>query len=150
MTDSSKPKSFLSRGQSGFLASTLCTLGFFTLLLLCGWLLRELGRFLDFFSSVIWPLAIAAVLAILLRPIVRFTERRLNWGTNSAIVALYLLVLSVCALGLWGVGGEVIRQGRELAGSSMDWPEKIETRIRDRKSTRLTPVTRSSRMPSSA
>ena len=48
-----------------------------------------LGHFIGYFSSVIWPLAVAGVLALILRPIVGVLARRLGLHRAAAVVLLY-------------------------------------------------------------
>lgn len=62
-------------------------LGFF-------WVLRA---FVTTFSQVLWPLAIAAILATLLKPLVACIEKRLNLTRNKSIALMYALVLLVLA-----------------------------------------------------
>src|SRR5258708_20337505 len=64
-----------------------------------GWLLYLLlagvSRFISTFSSVIWPLAVAAILALVLRPVVGLLEVRLKIRPLSAVVLLSGLSLLV-------------------------------------------------------
>ena len=57
------------------------------------WLFFEafaaLGRLVRFFSSVIWPIAVAGVFALILRPTVDWLERRLHIRRLTAVVILY-------------------------------------------------------------
>lgn len=48
-----------------------------------------LGRLLATFSSVLWPLATAGVLALILRPLIVSLERRLKLRRLTAVVLLY-------------------------------------------------------------
>lgn len=48
-----------------------------------------LGQLLGFFASVIWPLAFAGVLALILRPTVQLIEKRLKLRRLSAVLVLY-------------------------------------------------------------
>jgi predicted PurR-regulated permease PerM len=48
-----------------------------------------LGRLIGFFSGVIWPLAVAGVMALILRPLVDRLERRLRLRRTGAVVLLY-------------------------------------------------------------
>ena len=48
-----------------------------------------LGRLLAFFSHVLWPLAAAGVLALILRPVVSALESRLHGRRLTAVVLLY-------------------------------------------------------------
>jgi predicted PurR-regulated permease PerM len=56
-----------------------------------------LGRLLGFFSAVIWPLAVAAVLALILRPLVDWFEATLHIRRLLAVILLYVLFLVVVA-----------------------------------------------------
>lgn len=54
-----------------------------------------LGRLLAFFSNVLWPLAAAGVLALILRPVVEWSQRRLRIRRTVAVILLYtIFVLS--------------------------------------------------------
>ena len=55
-----------------------------------------LQRTVSFFSGVIWPLAIAGILALLLRPLIILFESRLGLSRVKAIALLYTLVLLAC------------------------------------------------------
>ena len=59
-----------------------------------------LGRFVGYFSGVLWPLAVAGVLALILRPLIFVVERRLRLQRAAAVVLLYgvFLLLSAAAL----------------------------------------------------
>lgn len=48
-----------------------------------------LGRLLGFFSAVIWPIAVAGVFALILRPTVDWGERRVHMRRPMAVVILY-------------------------------------------------------------
>lgn len=68
-----------------------------------GWLLYVLlegvARFIGYFSGVIWPLAVAGIMALVLRPVVTVFETRLKLKRPVAVVLLYLLfVLLVTGL----------------------------------------------------
>ncbi|MGF1449734.1 MAG: AI-2E family transporter [Opitutales bacterium] len=57
-----------------------------------------LRNFVVFFSSVIWPLATAGILAFLLRPLVDWATAKLRLPRAIAILLLYLLVVIVAGL----------------------------------------------------
>jgi len=65
--------------------------------------LYALRWFVITFSGVIWPLAVAGILALLLRPIVRLFEDWLNLRRIPAIALLYLLVILVVLGFFWFV-----------------------------------------------
>lgn len=78
----------------GFALTLLAGLG--TAALLIGTLI-VLGRAISFFSSVLWPLAVAGVLALILRPLVEVLERRLRFRRLTAVIVLYGAVLLALA-----------------------------------------------------
>ena len=58
-----------------------------------------LGRLIGFFSSVLWPIAAAGVLALILRPVVDALARRLKLRRLAAVIVLYgAFALTVTAL----------------------------------------------------
>ncbi len=56
-----------------------------------------LGRLLGHFSGVLWPLAAAGILALMLRPLVDGFQDRLNLGRLTAVFCLYGLFILVLA-----------------------------------------------------
>lgn len=51
------------------------------------------GRLVGFFSSVLWPLAVAGVLALILRPLVDVVGRRLKLRRTAAVILIYGIVV---------------------------------------------------------
>jgi predicted PurR-regulated permease PerM len=70
----------------GFAAALLAVA--VTLALLVG-AVAGLGRLLAFFSGVLWPLAVAGILALILRPAVDAIEARLKFHRVTAVIMLY-------------------------------------------------------------
>ena len=68
----------------GFAA--FCAIGWLLYILLAG-----VARFSGYFSGVIWPLAVAGILALVLRPVVTVFEQRLKVNRPVAVVLLYLV-----------------------------------------------------------
>ncbi|MBP9913708.1 MAG: AI-2E family transporter [Opitutaceae bacterium] len=79
----------------GFALTLTALLASATLLVLA---FIALGRLAAFFSGVLWPLALAGVLALMLRPLVELFEVRLKIRRLAAVILLYGLV----GLVLWG------------------------------------------------
>ena len=80
---------FLSPAQrriAGFALTFLALLGSLALLILA---VIVLGQLVGFFSGVIWPLAVAGVLALILRPVVELAEQRLRLRRTAAVLLLY-------------------------------------------------------------
>src|SRR5262245_62693220 len=56
-----------------------------------------LARFVGAFSSIIWPLAVAGIAALVMKPVVTIFEQRLKISRTFAVVLLYGLFLLVVA-----------------------------------------------------
>lgn len=74
----------------GFAA--FCAIGWLLYVLLAG-----VARFLSMFAGVIWPLAVASILALLMRPVVTLFEQRLKLPRPVAVILLYLVFLLLVA-----------------------------------------------------
>ncbi|MFP6886772.1 MAG: AI-2E family transporter, partial [Opitutales bacterium] len=126
-----KEDPILTPRQRNFLGFVACfaaawLLGF--LLIGLVWVLQEVFAK---FSGVIWSLAVAGMLAIMLRPIVAFFDSKFRLGRFISIMLLYLLVVGVAGAAIWLVGGKVVEQARELAVSAVHWPAKIERKAEE-------------------
>ena len=130
MNNLTKPTDFFSGNQGRLLSITLCLSCLFVLLFFAGWGIYYLSVFLDFFASVLWPLAVAVILSVLLSPVVELFERVLGLRKSLSILMLYILVLLSCGILLWALGGQVLSQAREFTEVSADWPERVEQGIR--------------------
>jgi len=90
---------FLTDGQRrvvGFALTLLALLGT-TALFVVG--LVSMGRMAGYFSGVLWPLAVAGVLALILRPIVELAEQRMGLRRLSAVIVLYgLFIIAVAGV----------------------------------------------------
>ncbi len=87
-----------------------------------------LGRVLNLLSPVLWPLAIAAVLACLLSPVVDFFERKKIPRTRAILlvfVMAFALVLGVLA----SVIPQVVMETGQLADKVPEYSERLQTRI---------------------
>lgn len=72
--------------------------------------LRMVGVVVQEFSGVIWPIATAGILALILQPFVGMLERRLKLRRLSAVIILYGLVLLATAGIVLAVAPAVIGQ----------------------------------------
>src|SRR4051812_40869552 len=59
-----------------------------------------LGQLVRFFSSVLWPLAVAGVFALVLRPVIDLLEVRLRLHRTWAVVVLYVVVVALMSFAL--------------------------------------------------
>ncbi|MGN0885099.1 MAG: AI-2E family transporter [Candidatus Spyradosoma sp.] len=72
------------------------------------------AKFLAAFGTVIWPIVIASLLALLLRPVCDFLETRLRLPRAAAIAALFVLLSAVAAGALLFLVPVIARQATEL------------------------------------
>lgn len=94
MTEETAP--LLSPAQRKLVGFALSFASAVAILGLVGLVFVMLGRFLAEFSSVIWPIATAGILALILRPVVTIFQRRLKLSRLSAVIVLYgLFILAV-------------------------------------------------------
>lgn len=97
MADAVTP--LLSPAQRRLVGFALSFTALAAILGLIGLIFVMLGRFIGAFSSVIWPIATAAILALILRPVVTIFQQRLRLPRLSAVILLYgLFVLAVTGI----------------------------------------------------
>lgn len=72
------------------------------------------AKFIATFNTVIWPLVIAALLALLLQPVCDFLEKRLRLPRVAAIFSLFVLLGIVAAGILFGLLPVIIREATEF------------------------------------
>ncbi len=95
------PRPWLTPGQRRLTALAVCTVAGLVLLMVAALGIWGLRLFLAAFGHVIWPLVIAGILAVLLRPVVNSLQQKLKLPRTRAILLLYFLVVAAClALGL--------------------------------------------------
>lgn len=68
------------------------------------------GRFVSAFSGVIWPIATAGILALILRPVVDLFQRSLRGRRLAAVILLYGLVILASAALIFAIAPPVISQ----------------------------------------
>jgi predicted PurR-regulated permease PerM len=86
------------------------------------------GQILQILGPVLWPLAVAGVLAYLLDPVVDYVERK-GVSRTRAIVSVFALAI-VLLVGLVGsVLPQLITETRELAQRVPDYASKLQHRV---------------------
>lgn len=86
-----------------------------------------LGRVLNVLSPVIWPIAVAAVLAYLLDPVVDFFERR-RIPRGRAIGLVFLIALFLVVALFSSVVPRLVVETRQLVANVPTFIEKMENR----------------------
>jgi len=108
MTEEQPP--LLSPAQRRLVGSALSFAAFVVIVALLGFVFVMLGRFIGHFSNVIWPIATAAILALILRPVVSVFQQRLRLPRLSAVILLYGLFVLVLTAVMLAFAPAVISQ----------------------------------------
>jgi predicted PurR-regulated permease PerM len=87
-----------------------------------------LARLLDVLSPVLWPLAIAAVVACLLSPLVDFFERR-KVPRARAIILVFIIAFALVAGILASVVPQVIVETQQLAKKIPEYSQRLHNRL---------------------
>lgn len=116
------------RRLAAFTLTFLSLLGSFALLIGAVMLL---GQLVGFFSSVIWPLAVAGVLALILRPVVELAEQRLRLRRTSAVVLLYGIVVLCVSGALVFIFPPVIEQALTFIANLSDYWARASVYVQD-------------------
>jgi predicted PurR-regulated permease PerM len=110
------PPPLLNESQRRVVASALTLLAFLGSLALLITAFIVLGRLISFFSSVLWPLAVAGVLALILRPVVSSLEARFAQRRLTAVILLYGAVVLALGGGLFLLVPPLIAQAIDFIG----------------------------------
>lgn len=89
-----------------------------------------LGRVLDLFAGVLWPLALAGVISYLLDPVVDFLERH-KVRRARAIFCVFALALALFAALAGSVLPQAILEIRELVAKVPTYARRLETRMEE-------------------
>ncbi len=101
---------FLTSLQHRLVTTALAGLSLFVIFALLFALFRLLAGFVSTFSGVLMPLAVAAILAGLLRPVVFWIEKNTRLSRVAATILLYALVVLALAAALWFIVPMVLEQ----------------------------------------
>jgi predicted PurR-regulated permease PerM len=86
-----------------------------------------LGRVLNLLSPVLWPLAIAAVVACLLTPVVDFFERK-KIPRGRAILLVFVMAFALVLAVLASVIPQVVVETEQLASKVPEYSKALQTR----------------------
>jgi len=99
-----------SDSQRRVISSALTLLAFLGSIALVIAAVYVLGRLVAYFSAVLWPLAVAGVLALMLRPVLERLESGLRLRRLAAVALLYVIVVLLAAGALLLVVPPVVEQ----------------------------------------
>jgi predicted PurR-regulated permease PerM len=112
-----------------WLAATGLAVG--VLVFLVALLVWGLGRALDILSPVLWPLAVAGVLAYLLDPVVDWFEKR-GLSRARAIVAVFAFALVIVGSLFGSVVPQIVKETRDLANRVPYYAQNLGKKIDER------------------
>ncbi len=99
-----------------------------TLVALAVALVWGLGRVLEALGPVLWPLAVAAILACLLDPVVDFMERK-GAPRPRAILAVFAVALVIIVALVGSIVPQLVSETRQLADRVPDYASRLGQRI---------------------
>jgi len=116
--------------QARLIWTAVTGLAIATLVALIVSLIWGLGRVLHVLAPVLWPVAVAGVLACLLDPVVDFLARRKVPRTRAIVVVFLLALLIVVGL-LASVVPQLVVETRDLAAKIPGYRSKVQQQIQD-------------------
>lgn len=90
------------------------------------------AAFVGRFSSVLLPLVVGGVAALVVNPYYRFLRERLRLPTALALAAIFLSVLLPTAAFLWFFGALLVEQISEMATKFPEWYASVKTQLQER------------------
>src|SRR5258707_5380944 len=117
-----------TKRQSALLWLPLTGLAIATLVALVVALVWGLGHVLHILGPVLWPLAVAGVLAYLLDPVVDFIEHR-GASRPQAILCVFAFALAIMTAMGARVVPQIITETRQLAARIPAYASRVEQRL---------------------
>jgi predicted PurR-regulated permease PerM len=114
--------------QQQVVAAALTLLGLAAIVSLLYLMFSGLARFVAAFSPVLTPLAVAAILAVILRPYYLWLLRRVRFP-SLAVAGVFLSLLLPIGGVLWFFGAVIVDQVRGLLENMPRWIEAVSQRI---------------------
>jgi len=125
------PQQLLTTPQRRLAATALALVSSAVILAFLFAVFYGLRLFVNAFAHVLWPLAVAGILALMLRPVVEALERRMKLSRLWAIVVLYALVTTTALAGLALLLPTVIEQAIRLIGYLPDFLKSLQELVEE-------------------
>jgi predicted PurR-regulated permease PerM len=119
-----------SHGQSRVIWLAATGLALAVLIALAVGFVWGLGRVLDMLSPVLWPLAVAGVLAYLLDPVVNWFEAK-RMQRRWAIVTVFGIGLVIVASMFGSIVPQLVTETRQLVSRIPDYADKLRVEIEE-------------------
>lgn len=114
----------LSERQRSTLAAAVTVLSAVVILAAVGGLVWLLSAFLGRFAHVFLPLAVAGVIALILKPYRDYLVERWNFPPIAALLTIFVLLLLPVVGLLWFFGGLIVEQVTDLVTKAPAWFEQ--------------------------
>lgn len=111
----------LSERQKKTVAAAVTVISAVIIIAAVGALAYLLSRFVSYFSNVLLPLAVAGVIALILKPYQDFFVDRLRLPPVLGLVAVFVALLIPIAGMSWFFGGLVVDQSTDLITKAPGW-----------------------------
>lgn len=131
MSDSTTPPPLLTPYQKRIVAAATTGLALALIVFLILGAFTIVGSFLATFSTVIWPIAIATILMLLLKPLVLVVERTFKINRIISIVILYALIGLILFAAAWVAIPVILGQAVGLFESIPDIYKKLITHLNE-------------------
>ena len=115
--------------QAGLIWVSLSALAIAVLVVLIVALVWGLGQVLQLLAPVLWPLAVAAVIAYLLDPLVDHLEKKRHLPRTRAIICVFALAAFIVLALLASVVPQLVRETGQLLEKIPDHTRKVQERV---------------------
>lgn len=116
--------------QSRIIWFALTSLAVATLVVVAAAAVWGLGKLVELLSPVLWPLAIAAVVACLLTPVVDILETR-KFRRWAAILLVFIIAFGTVGAILGSIIPQVIDETQQLVAKVPEYTARLQDRIND-------------------
>lgn len=121
----------LSERQRSAVAAALTILAACVIIGAIGFVFWLLAQFVAHFSSVIMPLTVAAIAALVFRPYYEMLQARLRLPGWAAVAAVFLSILIPLTAFGWFFGAKIINQSNEIVRRMPELTQSLEQTLRE-------------------
>ena len=137
MNSDNRPTVSFAPGEQRLIRYTVVSLSAVALMGTIVFVIWVLGQILGALHALVFPLAVAGVLALVLLPVVELFERLLRMSRLWAVITLFLILLALLVTILMLVVPTAISQGAQFFEAVPEMAERSQERLADRFPTAL-------------
>lgn len=132
MDPDNRPIVSFGSGEQRLIRYTVVVLSAVVLMGAIVFVIWVLGQILGALNALVFPLAIAGILALVLFPVIELFERTLSMSRLWAVITLFLILLALFATALTLVLPKAISQGAQFLEAVPEMVERGEERVSNR------------------